>query len=189
MRAFKATDKNLTCRGTFRYRLGEKITESEAKCARNGLHCCENPLDCLHYYGLGKGNRYFRIEAEGDINEDGTDTRISCTEMTLVEELDLWSLCKYGMEYIILHPRRKWEQRSGGAVAAKDQASATMGIAIARGREPRVKGAAGTVLGLLKEDEDGDIIAARLFRPGSGKYLADAWYTVGINGEIRRAER
>ena len=51
--AFKGFDKDLTCtnRGnTYQYRLGMWNEEDKANCGINGMHCAENPLDCLSYY-------------------------------------------------------------------------------------------------------------------------------------------
>lgn len=90
MRVYKATDADMTCHmgnGIFQYFLGVPAVAEESKCGNTGLHACEYVLDCLTYYGLSGGHRFFIAEAEGDIAEDGKDTRIACTSLTLLQEL------------------------------------------------------------------------------------------------------
>ena len=82
---------------------GITLEVPESKTGRNGFHCCENPLECLAYYPLGRGNRYFMVDVQGDINED-EGARIACTKITLLEELDLKQLAGYGMAYMVKHP-------------------------------------------------------------------------------------
>lgn len=53
MLAFKGFNSDMTCtmgHGRFQYEVGKKYEEKEANCTKNGFHCCENPLDVLHWY-------------------------------------------------------------------------------------------------------------------------------------------
>ena len=48
--AYKGFKKDLSCtRGGHRFQYQEGVwhEEEEAKCVSTGLHCAENPLDCL----------------------------------------------------------------------------------------------------------------------------------------------
>ena len=49
-------------------------------------------------------------------------------------------------------------------------------IAIARGKNPRVRGVEGAILGLLLEPVKGEIASAKLFVPN--KQQAGKWYTI-----------
>ena len=93
MLAYKGFKEDLTCtfgRGTFQYEAGQTIKEESSRCQNRGLHCAENPLECLRWYPLGYGNRYFLVEASGSLDElGGDDTQLACTEMTLVRELSV----------------------------------------------------------------------------------------------------
>ncbi|MFQ8729908.1 MAG: hypothetical protein ACLSAC_05005 [Enterocloster bolteae] len=63
-------------------------------------HCAEYPLECLWWYPLGCGNRYFLVEASGSLDElGGTDTQLACTEITLLKELSLRELVGHAMIY------------------------------------------------------------------------------------------
>lgn len=185
MQVYKATDADMTCHmgnGIFQYELGIPATAEASKCASTGLHACEYIIDCLRYYPLDSDHRYFCAEAEGDIAEDGQDTRIACTKLTLTKELDHADIARETMKFMIRHPRRSgWQYSRNGVEVAKDKAvsKAVEGIAIARGENPRVMGGVGTYIGLLQE-QDGQIVQAKLYhikgaddviRPGK-------WYTI-----------
>lgn len=182
MIAYKGFHGDLTCtkgKGTFQYTPGMKIVEDASKCARTGLHCAEYVLDCLTWYPLGEGNRYFQVEAEGSIDEDAIDSKISCTEMTLVRELSVKEIALQAMNYIILHPNRAWERNDSYCQVTRDTAEGIGegSIAIARGKDPMVKGELGTVAGLLVECEDSDeICAAKFFVIDGEKTKPCRWY-------------
>ncbi len=160
MRAYKGFNANLTCtmgNGTYQYESGATYHTDASQTARTGFHCCENPVDCLHWYGLPlqsqthpEGSRIFVVEAAGDIDE--IDDKIACTQITLVTELSLKRLAYEAMKYIILHPLRKWESRGKLFEIACGHAEALAGgFAIARGVDPVVKGEKGAVVAVIVE--------------------------------------
>lgn len=180
---FKATCSDMTCTlgsGTFRYQLGVPATAEGSKCGSTGLHACEYVLDCTGYYGLGCGNRFFLAEAAGDIAEDGVNTRIACTELTLVQELTSREIAAHAVLYMVKHPRRGGWQKAGRHLMAAEGsaiAEAPGAIAIARGAEPFAKGPAGSHLGLVVEGRDG-ITDARILTVGRRGIKPGTWYTV-----------
>ena len=182
MMAYKGFDLKLRGHGGFRFRPGKTYTEKECKTARNGFHCAEYPFVCCSYFPVGGGNRFFMVEVGGDIDEDEYE-RISATEMRLVKELTLREFAGHGMMYMVDHPQRKWVRDEGGVTVRAEEAEAGAGrIAIARGLHPRVRGQKGSILGLILE-EDGAIIAARLFEAGK-EAKPKTWYTVTKDGEV-----
>lgn len=194
MKVYKATGVDMSChmgKGIFQYALGQPATADESKCGNTGLHACEYVLDCTGYYGLRSGNRFFVAEAEGDIAEDGQDTRISCTKLTLLAELDNRAIAKEAMMYMVKHPKRAgWEKRGSLLMVAADSAwiEKKDGIAIARGPEPKVKGCAGAHIGWLRE-VDGRITEAYLLTV-QGPIRPDTWYTIeSAKDEIRKGQR
>ena len=182
MIAYKGFHRDLTCtmgRGVFQFHEGETVREDASKCARSGFHCAEDPLDCFSYYPPGGGNRYFQVEAGGSLDEDGRDSKIACTELTLVRELTVRQMVALGMMYMVRCPMRKWERDNGCVTVQRDTAvcGGAGAIAIARGPEPRVKGGAGAILGLIREPRPGEIVDAKLFEV-SGDVRPDVWYTL-----------
>ena len=181
MLAYKGFKSDLTCtfgRGTFRYQTGQTIKSEGSKAQHTGLHCAENPVECLRWYPLGGENRYFLVEAAGSIDElGGTDTQLACTEMTLLKELSLKEFAGHAMMYMVKHPLRDWKRDSRMLQIAEDEAEADEnGIAIARGLHPKVKGKHGAVLGLIR-DNGGLIEDAKLFTV-EGEIKPDTWYTL-----------
>lgn len=181
MLAYKGFKSDLTCtfgRGTFQYQTGQTIKSEGSKAQHTGLHCAENPVECLRWYPLGGGNRYFLVEAAGSIDElGGTDTQLACTEMTLLKELSLKEFAGHAMIYMVKHPLRNWKRESRLLQIAEDEAEADEnGIAIARGLHPKVKGKKGAVLGLIR-DNGGLIEDAKLFTV-EGEIKPDTWYTL-----------
>lgn len=181
MLAYKGFKSDLTCtfgRGTFQYQTGQTIKSEGSKAQHTGLHCAENPVECLCWYPLGGGNRYFLVEAAGSIDElGGTDTQLACTEMTLLKELSLKEFAGHAMIYMVKHPLRNWKRESRLLQIAEDEAEADEnGIAIARGLHPKVKGKKGAVLGLIR-DNGGLIEDAKLFTV-EGEIKPDTWYTL-----------
>lgn len=166
---------------------GITLEETGSKTGRRGFHCCENPFECLSYYPLDGKNRFFKVEAAGDINEDGSE-RIACTKITLLEELDAKKLALYGMKYIIEHPdRERWEQWRGSVTVARDHAEAKQEghIAIARGNDPRVKGPEGSILGILVDNGSG-ITGAKMFIPKADQ--AGKWFRLTAGRMVEEAQ-
>lgn len=157
MRAYKAFNKDLTCtkgKGIFQYKEGEVYREDSAKCAQTGFHCTNNPLDTLIYYGNMDNSVYYIVDARGDINEDGADSRISCTEMELVHELNIETFVQHALCYIVKHPKRKMNEQ----YVQREKAKGGKWFAIVRGKNPTAAGPAGCILGFLKEKEDSEEI-------------------------------
>lgn len=90
--------------------------------------------------------------------------------------------------YMVSFPERDWKRKGRlldvAEDAARGQGAGT--IAIARGKDPKVKGSAGSVLALLKEPKKGQFEAAKVFEVG-GDILPDVWYTIK-NGKVVKSE-
>lgn len=114
MRAFKGFRRDLTCLG-YRFREDRVNRTSEANCCQNGFHCAENPLDCLSYYWDWKNSVYYEVDAAGDLDEDGRDSKISCTELRLVRRLTLEQLLLEGGRLYgrPSHTQMEWQGTQG----------------------------------------------------------------------------
>ena len=168
---------------TCTFQPGITMTEERSKTGSGGYHCCENPFDCLSYYSMDGKNRFFKVEAAGDIDED-EQGRIACTQITLLEELNSLGLAFEGLIYMIEHPgREKWQQNRMNVTVAADMAEAKASghIAIARGVNPKVRGPEGSILGILKE-EDGGIVESKLLVVRAEQ--ADRWLTIGSGRKV-----
>lgn len=105
MYAYKGFEPDLSCRG-YRFVMGKNVTP-EANCASNGFHCAENPLDCLSYYGNMNRSIYCLVQPGGDIDEDNRDSKIACTELTILRRLTKKEFFLHALAYMVDHPSRK----------------------------------------------------------------------------------
>lgn len=174
-------------RGKKQYHVGDVLEEDSSKTARTGMHCAEYVLDCLNWYPLGEGNRYCQVLARGSIDEDGS-VQIACTKMHILQELNIKQVAAAACMYMVQYPGRDWKRRGVLLDVAEDTArgQGAGAIAIARGKNPKVKGAAGSVLALLKEPKKGQFEAAKVFEVG-GDILPDVWYRIK-NGKVVKSE-
>ena len=101
MKVYKATDKDMKCRG-FQYELGKTAeVEGDIKLCEKGLHACKMPLDVLCYYAPGDGSRYFEAELE-DVSDEkrSDDTKRVGKKLTLSAEIGIPGFVKAQVEYV-----------------------------------------------------------------------------------------
>lgn len=183
MIAYKGLEKDLTCRGYQFYLDRINVTEY-ANCAKNGFHCAENPLDCLSYYDNWRSSVYYVVKAEGDIDEDGIDSKISCTHIRLVKELPMQDLLLHALGYMVRYPGRKWNTR-----VKLEEGRSNDGFVVVRGKNPRASGKMGDFLALAREGENTqEIQEVALFVVDGETYLPDIWYDVNGKEMEREAE-
>lgn len=166
--------------GTFQYEPGKTYTEEKSKTRSTGFHAAEYIMDCLNWYTLDGKNRFFRCEAGGSIDEEEGCSMVVSTELTLEKELNLTEIALAAMRYIIEHPKRDWRVITRGVCIQEDDAEAigTDKIAIARGKNPIVAGNRGTVIGLILENADGEIIAASIRKVDDVRTKDSQYYTL-----------
>lgn len=173
---YKALNKDLTCtmgRGTFQYKEGVWIEENEANVGCNGLHACLNILDCLGYYSLSENHVYYMALADGDISEDGSNTRVSCTRLKLVKKLGVQDIVLHGMNFIIEHPNLETSSR----YVTEERGVVKENFLIVRGKNPAGRGKKGDVIGFLKEHPNSsEIISAGILVVDGENIEEDVFY-------------
>lgn len=182
--AYKAFCPDLSCTSggnRFQYAIEGWNEEPEANCARNGFHCAENPLDCLTYYPVWDKAVYYMVLADGDMDEDGEDSKISCTRMKLLKKLTLKEFVSESIMYISDNPKMKNHR-----MVRENEGKAHDGFVIVRGKSPLAKGRTGEILGFVREAADSrEIVEAGMLFVDGKSILPDTWYT--LDGKI--AER
>lgn len=178
--AFKAFAPDLTCESggnKFQYKLGKWNEEPEANAVRNGFHCAGDPLDCLSYYPQWEGSVYYAVLVDGDIDEDGSDSKISCTRMKLLKRLSKEEFIGFAMKYISEHPH---VCRVKSPKFGEDQTSwNSNGMKIVRGKNPRVSGRIGEIIGIAKEFVDSaDIEEITIIKIDGKDFLENVDYCV-----------
>ena len=175
MIAYKGFNKDLVCimgKGRFQYEVGKTYKEDKAHCVSTGFHCVEEPIEVLRWY-RDKDSRYCIVNAGGDIHEDGDD-KISCTELTILQEITLQQLGALECQWQQLHPEREYSGR-----VKKDVGTVDKGIVVVRGKHPKAAGALGTTIFLLKETKQGrEIQEVGIFEIDGKEFLPDVYYRV-----------
>ena len=184
--AYKMFNADLTCthgRGTFQYEPGKWYETDEANCARNGFHCALNPLDCMNYYPRWDTSQCWLVAVDGDIDEDGTDTKISATKIRLIRRLDLKEFVTHALSYIVTHPHLDTNYRVKREYAVADE---TDKFIIVRGKDPVAAGTSiGQYIALLQEEPITDTIAeAGMFYVDGEEIKTEVFYDV--EGRSRR---
>ncbi|WP_148509910.1 DUF7666 domain-containing protein [Hungatella hathewayi] len=174
MIAYKGFNPGLVCLG-YQFFMGMNVTD-KANCRANGFHCAENPLDCLSYYPDLKQSEYYIVEAGGDIDEDGYDSKIACTHLNIIKRLTMEELFLHGLAYMVDHPKRDWN-----SAVKKDRGNARNGHTVVRGIDPVAAGELNDILAFAKEDHrTGAIIQVALARVDGHKVLPGRWYGVDL---------
>lgn len=175
MIAYKGFEKGLVCRG-YQFAMGLNRTD-KANCRENGFHCAEDPLDCLTYYSNMETSDYYIVNAGGDVHEDGIDTKISCTELTIIKKLSREELFLHALAFMVDHPKREWSSR-----VTKDKGIVQQynNYVVVRSIDPVAKGPVGSILAFAKEDVSGKIIQVALTEVDGIQIKADTWYGVDL---------
>lgn len=178
MVAYKAFKTGLICLN-YQFKMGLNVTD-QANCCQNGFHCAQDPLDCLTYYNLNNSEFYI-VKAEGDLDEAGDDSKISCTELTILKKLSREEYFLHCLLFIADHPRRKWNRN-----VYKNRAKAEGGFAIVRGTFPTACGNLGDILALARENPSGEKIERIAVAKVDGKnILPNIWYDIDLKERDR----
>lgn len=172
MIAYKGFEPGLVCRG-YQFVMGKNVTE-KANCAQNGFHCAENPLDCLSYYPDMAHSIYCVVNPGGDMDEDACDSKIACTELTIVKQLSMEDFFLHALAYMVDHPFRTWNGH-----VRQNHGSALNGYIVVRGSNPLAKGKKGDILALAKEDPSTKKITHIALMIVDGKHIRpNTWYDI-----------
>lgn len=174
MIAYKAFHPGLVCRG-YQFVMGKNVTD-KANVYANGFHCAGNPLDCLTYYSDMEHSDYYIVNAGGDIDEVEGDTKISCTELTIIKKLTREDFFLHGLAYMVDHPLL-----DNSFHVALDCDEAQNGYAIVRGKNPLAKGKLGDILAFAQEDpESNQIIKIAMTKVDGKKVVPGKWYGMDL---------
>ena len=192
--AYKATDKNMMCRGK-QYEVGKTYTEEKADCCTAGMHACEVPFDVLHYYHVSDGVRFFQVECGGEVDKSDEDSKFACTELTVKGELKLTDMLKIGVEAVMKRVKEKTAGAKETAASGDCSTGAASGycssaevsgkdsIAVANGYNSKARGSIGCYIVLTEYDDDGKFLLAKMARVDGTVIKDGVWYTLK-NGEF-----
>lgn len=199
IKAYKAFDKDLSCRG-FKYEVGKEYEETgDIKACEKGFHACPYPLDVFGYYAPA-GSRFCEVEQSGKIDDSESD-KVCSSKIRIGAELDIRGLVKAAVSYVKERCTNECNAEPGkpatagyrGAATAGDYGAATArgkastgsnGLSMARGNNVQVKGGIGAILVIAEEGEDTyDIVDWKAVVVDGEVVKSDTWYRLG-NGEL-----
>ena len=207
IKAYKAFDKDLSCRG-FKYEVGKEYEETgDIKACEKGFHACPYPLDVFGYYAPA-GSRFCEVEQSGKIDDSESD-KVCSSKIRIGAELDIRGLVKAAVSFVKERCTNECNAEPGkpatagnyGAATAGDSGAATAGdygaatargkastgsngLSVARGNNVQVKGGIGAILVIAEEMEDTyDIVDWKAVLVDGEVVKADTWYRLE-NGEL-----
>ena len=133
IKAYKAFDKDLSCRG-FKYEVGKEYEETgDIKACEKGFHACPYPLDVFGYYAPA-GSRFCEVEQSGKIDDSESD-KVCSSKIRIGAELDIRGLVKAAVSYVKERCTNECNAEPGkpatagykGAATAGDSGAATAG--------------------------------------------------------------
>lgn len=177
IKAYKAFDKDLSCRG-FKYEVGKEYEETgDIKACEKGFHACPYPLDVFGYYAPA-GSRFCEVEQSGKIDDSESD-KVCSSKIRIGAELDIRGLVKASVSFV-----KERCTNECNADPGKPATAGYRGAATARGNNVQVKGGIGAILVIAEEREDTyDIVDWKAVLVDGEVVKADTWYRLE-NGEL-----
>ncbi|EEA5327209.1 hypothetical protein DBR68_20135 [Salmonella enterica] len=117
---FKGFNKDLKCRD-FQFAIGETFHhDGKVEACGSGFHACECPFDVFSYYPPAESRYAETISFGITDSEEGGDTKIASSSITIKDELTLPQFIQRGIEWIWSKIDKSLEQQiiSGNQSAA-----------------------------------------------------------------------
>ena len=125
IKAYKAFDKDLSCRG-FKYKVGKEYEETgDIKACEKGFHACPYPLDVFGYYAPA-GSRFCEVEQSGKIDDSESD-KVCSSKIRIGAELDIRGLVKAAVSYVKERCTNECNAKPGKPATAGNRGAATAG--------------------------------------------------------------
>ena len=125
IKAYKAFDKDLSCRG-FKYEVGKEYEETGyIKACKKGFHACPYPLDVFGYYAPA-GARFCEVEQSGKI-DDSESNKVCSSKIRIGAELDIRGLVKAAVSYVKERCTNECNAGPGKPATAGNRGAATAG--------------------------------------------------------------
>ena len=205
IKAYKAFDKDLSCRG-FKYKVGKEYEETgDIKACEKGFHACPYPLDVFGYYAPA-GSRFCEVEQSGKIDDSESD-KVCSSKIRIGAELDIRGLVKAAVSYVKERCTNEYNAEPGkpamtgyrGVATAGDRGAATAGDG---GAATAGDGGAATARGKASTGSNGLSVARGKnvqVKGGIGAILVIAeergdtydivdWKAVVVDGEVVKAD-
>lgn len=194
---FKGFNKDLKCRG-FQFAIGETFHhDGKVEACGSGFHACECPFDVFSYYPPAESRYAETISFGITDSEEGGDTKIASSSITIKDELTLPQFIQRGIEWIWSKIDKSLEQQimCGSWSAATNtgdwsaaEVSGSQSVAASLGIEGKARASEGGAIVLCYRDEDGELIHIRASKVGENGIMPNTWYQLDKDGEFVECE-
>ncbi|EAS0449254.1 hypothetical protein E9219_22515 [Salmonella enterica] len=203
---FKGFNKNLKCRD-FQFEIGKTFHhDGKVEACGSGFHACECPFDVFSYYPPAESRYAETISFGITDSEEGGDTKIASSSITIKDELTLPQFIQRGIEWIwskidksleqqIMTGNRSAATNTGNRSAATNtgdwsaaEVSGSQSVAASLGIEGKARASEGGAIVLCYRDEDGELIHIRASKVGENGITPDTWYQLDEDGEFVKCE-
>ncbi|EFU3144780.1 hypothetical protein K5K38_000393 [Salmonella enterica subsp. enterica serovar Poona] len=212
---FKGFNKDLKCRG-FQFAIGETFHhDGKVEACGSGFHACECPFDVFSYYPPAESRYAETISFGITDSEEGGDTKIASSSITIKDELTLPQFIQRGIEWIWSKIDKYLEQQimcgswsaatnTGNRSAATNtgyqsaatntgdwsaaEVSGSQSVAASLGIEGKARASEGGAIVLCYRDEDGELIHIRASKVGENGIMPNTWYQLDKDGEFVECE-
>ncbi len=212
---FKGFNKDLKCRG-FQFAIGETFHhDGKVEACGSGFHACECPFDVFSYYPPAESRYAETISFGITDSEEGGDTKIASSSITIKDELTLPQFIQRGIEWIWSKIDKSLEQQimcgnrsaatntgdwsaatnTGNRSAATNtgncsaaEVSGSQSVAAAFGIEGKARASEGGAIVLCYRDKDGELIHIRASKVGENGIMPNTWYQLNEDGEFVACE-
>ncbi|HEC8942182.1 TPA: hypothetical protein R4D41_004477 [Salmonella enterica subsp. enterica serovar Ohio] len=203
---FKGFNKDLKCRG-FQFAIGETFHhDGKVEACGSGFHACECPFDVFSYYPPAESRYAETISFGITDSEEGGDTKIASSSITIKDELTLPQFIQRGIEWIWSKIDKSLEQQimcgswsaatnTGDRSAATNtgyqsaaEVSGSQSVAASLGIEGKARASEGGAIVLCYRDEDGELIHIRASKVGENGIMPNTWYQLDKDGEFVECE-
>ncbi|EJP5244188.1 hypothetical protein NUC88_004665 [Salmonella enterica subsp. enterica serovar Mbandaka] len=212
---FKGFNKDLKCRG-FQFAIGETFHhDGKVEACGSGFHACECPFDVFSYYPPAESRYAETISFGITDSEEGGDTKIASSSITIKDELTLPQFIQRGIEWIWSKIDKSLEQQiiSGNWSAATNtgnwsaatntgkrsaatntgnrsaaEVSGSQSVAASLGIEGKSRASEGGAIVLCYRDKNGELIHIRASKVGENGIMPNTWYQLDEDGEFVECE-
>ena len=205
IKAYKAFDKDLSCRG-FKYEVGKEYEETgDIKACKKGFHACPYPLDVFGYYAPAR-SRFCEVEQSGQIDDSESD-KVCSSKIRIGAELDIRGLVKAAISFVKERCTNECNAEPGkpatagyrgaatagnyGAATAGDRGAATAGdrgAATARGKASTGSNGLSVARGNNVQVKGGIGAILVIAEEREDTYDIVDWKAVLVDGEVVKAD-
>jgi hypothetical protein len=174
MKAYKAFNKDMTCRG-FQFEVGKVYETDTASLCNSGFHACENPLDVLNYYDL-TDSAFAEVDLDATEEKHDQDSKRCGKRIEIKASLDLKGFIKASISFLFEQTK---DVKIDSGYSSQLTASGKNSVVMIAGNNGKAKASIGSWITLAEWeyiDNEHTPIHVVTKKVDGVKIKADTWY-------------